>query len=267
MINSSLPVTAAIDATVTATSQDPNNLFVIGGSILAAIVVISSLIAFFKNVWGFRSWVLRNCTIRRFYWYITNRKISIRIDVQRKYQTFDPNLQELLEHIQPNINGKFGRFFSPPEITRNTLQFVAERMSAPIKFSFFPDANMDDDLESDSSQIDFTIVQCKILGNLTFVYREFESYQTILSLIDELYHQIENDYHLGNPAFSNILIEASLSYDFNENWSKKDVINCDGAKILIGSKIIQANSKTISPLLHLDKYIIKISSSDMISTQ
>jgi hypothetical protein len=97
-----------------------------------------------------------------------------------------------------------------------------------------------------------------VLGNLTFVYREFESYQTILTLIDEVYRTIENDNRLGNPVFSNILIEASLSYDFNENWSRKEEINCDGARILIGSKIVQANAITISPILHLDKYIIKI---------
>lgn len=266
MENITLPVTAVISATATVAPQDQNSLFVVGGSILAVILVISSLVAFFKNIWGFRSWVLRNSTIRKCYWYITNKKISIRIDIQKKYQKFDPNLPELLDHIQPNINGKFGIFFSPPEITSNTLQFVAERMSAPIKFSFFPDIEIDSDLESESAQIISTIVQCKILGNLTFVYREFGSYQTVLSLIDEIYHIIENDYRLGNPDFSNILIEASLSNDFNEIWSKKETINCDGAKILIGSKIIQANSNTISPLLHLKKYIVKIPSSDVIST-
>ena len=267
MDNITLPVTATITTTVASVPQDPNNIFVIAGSIFAIIAILSTLIAFFKNLWGFRSWILRNSTIRRFYWYITNRKISVRIEIQKKYNAFEPNLQELLEHVQPNINGKFGRYFAPPEVTRNTFQFVAERMSSPIKFSFFPDVETDDDSELDLTQNLNTVVQCRILGNLTFVYREFEGYQTMLSLIDEIYRKIENDYRLGEPLFSNILIEASLSSDFDENWSRKEVINIDGAKILIGSKIIQANSKTISPLFQLNKYILKIPASDVISTQ
>jgi len=265
MINTSPLVTTTINATLNAPSSDPNNLLVIGGSILAIFLFLSSIAAFFKNLWGFRSWILKNSMIRRFYWYITNRKISVRIDIQRKYRTFDPNLPELLEHIQPNIMGKFGRFLSQPDITGNTIQFVAERMSSPIKFLFFPDIEIEDDSESDSEQNCNTIVQCKVLGNLTFVYREFESYQTMLTLIDEIYRKIESDYRLGEPSFSNILIEASLSYDFTENWSKKIVIYTDGAIVQIGSKIIHANSKTISPLLHLNKYIIKIPTSDEVS--
>jgi hypothetical protein len=265
MDNITLPVTATINVTVIASSQDPNSLWVIGGSILAVILAIASLVAFIKNLWGFRSWILKNSTIRRIYWYITNRKISIRINIQKKYQTFNPNLAELLEHIQPNIMNKFGRFFSPPEVTSNTLQFVAERMSAPIKFSFFPDIERDDEYNLESEEMEYTIIQCKVQGTLIFVYREFQGYQTILSLIEEIYRVIENDNHLGIPHFSNIIIEASLSSDFNENWSRKEEIKNDGAKFLIGSKILQANSKTIYPLLQLDKYILKISTSDEVS--
>lgn len=267
MDNITLPITATITTTVASVPQDPNNILVIAGSIFTIIAILTTLIAFFKNLWGFRSWILRNSTIRRFYWFITNRKISIRIEIQKKYNAFEPNLQELLEHVQPNINGKFGRYFAPPEVTRNTFQFIAERMSSPIKFSFFPDVETDDDSESDLTHNLNTVVQCRVLGNLTFVYREFEGYQTMLSLIDEIYRKIENDYRLGEPRFSNFLIEASLSSDFDENWSRKEIINIDGAKILIGSKIIQANSKTISPLLQLNKYILKIPASDVVSTQ
>ena len=265
MDNISIPITTAIGSSVAGIVPEPNSLIIIGGTIIAFIIGITSFVAFLKNLWGFKSWILRNTTIRGFYWYITNRKISLRINIQKKYPMFEPDIQELLDHVQTTITGKYGKFLSPPEVSGNTFQFVAERMSAPIQFLFFPDVEDTDGSNSNFSQEEYTIVQCKIQGNLTFVYREFESYQTMLILIDEIYRKIESDYQRGEPVFSNILIDVSLSNDFTENWSKKEIINIEGARIMIGSNIVEINSKTISPLLHLNKYILKLPTSNEIS--
>ncbi len=185
-------------------------------------------------------------------WYITNKKVNIRISVTKVYPLFEPRVDEVFESVKEKITAKFGNFIDPPRVGSNYFQFVTEKMSAPIIFTF----NLDIDLETDEPT--GIAIQSKVLGNLTFVYREFKTYGDVLKLIEEIYRAIEELHNLQRPVYVNYSVKAAVSDTFEEDWSMKKEVQVDDAEIKIGSKIVWANSKTITPLLDLSKYILML---------
>lgn len=220
--------------------------------IIGALGGVSGILTLAKDIYGIRTRMLRHPKIRNAIWYLTNKKVNIRIFVTKVYPPFEPRVNEVVEVVKEKITAKFGNFIDPPRVGSNYFQFVTEKMSAPIIFTF----NLDIDLET-NEPVGIT-VQSKVLGNLTFVYREFKLYGDTLKLIEEIYQVIEEFHNLQRPVYANYSVKASTSDTFEEDWSIKKDVRVDDAEIKVGSRIVWANSKTITPLLDLSKYILML---------
>jgi len=220
--------------------------------IIGAAGGISGIITLAKDIYGIRTKILRHPKIRSAIWYLTNKKVNIRISVTKAYSPFEPRVDEVVESVKEKIKAKFGNFIDPPRVGSNYFQFVTEKMSAPIIFTF----SLDLDVGTDEPI--GVAVQSKVLGNLTFVYREFKMYGDVLKLIEEIYQVIEEVHDLQKPIYANYSVKAATSDTFEEDWSMKKEVRVDDAEIKVGSKIVWANSKTIAPLLDLNKYILML---------
>ncbi len=212
---------------------------------------VGGVITLAKDIYGIRTKVLRLPWVRRMVWFLTNKKISVRISVTKVYSVqFEPKTHEVFNKVKDKIVKRFGKFMSQPIIGQNYFQFVAEGMSAPIIFRFHPD--IDDD------EVVGTVVQSEVLGNLVFVYREAKKYEETLKLIEDIYHVIEEVHGLHRPDYVNYTVKATISETFEEDWSTKKEIKQEDSRILVGSKIVLANSRTLVPLLDLKKYILMV---------
>jgi len=208
--------------------------------------------AMIKDFYSIRSKIARNTKIRKALWYLTNKKICVQINVNKVYSPFELMTNEVMDVIEEKVRTKFGRYIDPPMVMDNRFQFVAEKMSAPIAFVFDLDINIEED------KIEGISVQCKVLGNLTFVYREFKNYIEVLRLIEEIYYTIEEIHKLQKPIYTNYFVKATIFDIFEEDWSVKREVKIDDAEIKVGSKIVWANSRTITPLFDLGKYILML---------
>ena len=220
--------------------------------ILTLIGGIGGAITLFKDIYGIRTKISRLPWIRRIVWFLINKKICVRISVTKVYsEQFEPKTHEIFEKIRSKIITAFGNFISQPIIGSNYFQFVAEGMSAPIIFRFHPDID-------DNDEIIGSVVQSEVLGNLVFVYREAKKYERTLKLIEDIFHVIEEVHGLRKPNYVNYTIKATISETFEEDWSTKKEIKHDDSRILVGSKIVMANSRTLVPLLDLKKYLLMV---------
>jgi len=220
--------------------------------IVAVFSGVGGVYAFIKDVYGIRTKIARYPKIRNILWYISNKKVCVRISVNKTYHSFEPKTNEVIEVIGQKVKAAFGNYIDPPRVGDNYFQFVAEKMSAPILFKFNPDIDIEKD---DTAGV---TVQSKVLGNLVFVYREFKNSKEVLKLIEEIYQTIEEIHNLNRPVYSNYSIQATVFGAFEEDWSVKKELKVNDAEIKVGSKIIWANSKTITPLLDLSKYILML---------
>lgn len=242
-----------------------SNIF---SNIIAILITIGSIGGFFTfafNIYGLRTKFLKIPAIRNIWWSLKNQKVLVRIKVKKRYTYFHPETDEIFASIKPMINENFGKFVDPPNIGKNTFQFVAEKMTAPIKFTFLPDYDESEDFEEPEDFNDEEpspsgiIVQCKVLGCQTILYRDLDNYSHLIDHIDEIYTKIQEYHSLTPPSYSNYSIEASLTEDFDEDWVYQNkIVNTSETKVRAGKKILSINSKKLSQARSLKEYILQI---------
>lgn len=224
--------------------------------LITYIGIISSIIVFAKDIYGIRSKLLKIPLIRRIWWWIINKKIILKISSIKSYPNFTPNLNRLEREINNYIIHKLAKKISYSSKGKNYLQILPEGLNAPLIIEFSKDIGLDEDLEK-GEVITGINVQIKVLGLLTFTYREGKNFEKLLGLIEKIFEIIEK-IHGISPLYENYSLQATGS-EFEENWSSKKEIVEEDYEVKIGSKIIMLNSKKIHPLYtFFSSYLLRL---------
>ena len=234
---------------------DDGNLI---GTALTIVLAIGGIIGLFTDLFGFRSFITNKPLYRKIVLYILNKEVRVRLIATKRYPIKDIDFTHLINSIQPTISQILGNNLSPARIGTNYYEFVTEKMSAPILVSYYPETLDDEDIDSENTGS--INIQCKILGNLVFTYRNVESYENTLRIIDDIYDVIE-ELHGIRSVYANYSVQVTYFDDFNEDWSTRLKVVNGQDNIFIGKKIAMIDAKRSSSIHDLKKYIILIKKS------
>lgn len=211
------------------------------GAIITLILFPGAILAFWKSNWP---------RIKRIRYYISNKLIRVNLDAAKDYPVFQPNIQRIRGKIIDTFEKK-SRKIRFEAVGKNYLILLVEDMLGPFKVEFHPKiADEEDPIVDETKAHEVVIgteVRIRYVGTLKFYYRKDAINMDYLNSIDALFEAIESEYNV-RAEYRNYHLVSTPSTDFNEDWSRCLVKEEREARVAIGTKVVDVNSTSITPL-------------------
>lgn len=180
--------------------------------------------------------------LKKFNYILRNKKIKVKISSLRTYSYF----QENTNLIAKNIREIYGRSVEDLTIGKNKIQILIKDAQAPYSIEFTPNIS---NFEEAINEIN---VEIKILGTLTFRYREDKENRSYITNIEGLYKIVEKTYNIS-PIFEDYVLKSTVSDFTEEDWKKVETIKVENGVVYMGKKVLDIHLALINPLYDIYK--------------
>ncbi|MDY0245742.1 MAG: hypothetical protein RBR26_02355 [Methanosarcina mazei] len=173
---------------------------------------------------------------------LRNKRIKVKISSVRTYSYF----QENTNLIARNIREVYGKTIEDLTVGKNKIQILIKDAQAPYLIEFTPNIS---NFEEAINEIN---VEIKILGTLTFRYRDDNENRNHITNIEGLYKIIEKTYNIS-PVFEDYVLKSTISDFVEEDWKKVNTIKVENGVVYMGKKVLDIHLALINPLYDIYK--------------
>lgn len=203
---------------VTMPTISSDNLFEIIGVVSSILTIVTFLLTYFRGD--------KIRFLKRANYYLRNKKITVKLNSIRTYPHFKENTNTLAGKIKENYNKNIEYLAT----RQNNIEVLIKNSQAPYLIEFSPNTTSFEEKAKE------TKIQIRLLGNITFRYREDDENRNNIKNIENLYAIIENTYKIS-PNFQDYNLTSTVS-DFEDDWKKINTEEVDNGMVYVGKKVL-----------------------------
>jgi hypothetical protein len=210
-----------------------NDCYTIIGVVSGILTILTFLLTYFRGD--------KIHFLKRANYYLRNKKITVKLNSIRTYSYFQENTNTLAGKIRENYDKNVDYLAT----RQNNIEVLIKNSQAPYLIEFSPNiAGFEENVKEIKIQI-------RLLGNITFRFREDEENRSNIKNIERLYTIIENTYGI-TPNFQDYNLTSTMS-DFEDDWKRVSTEEVDNGMVYIGRKVLDIHLPLLGSLYDIYK--------------